>query len=77
MTTVPVILQQINILGEKRQTPMPSSLRMLMVTGSNLSSKVREDFSRRFNLPVYNYYGLTETARVLRRGISGNGSSKL
>lgn len=71
MTTVPATLQQINIIGSRRDFNLPSKLRMIMVTGSRLSSKVKANFSGRYNVPLYNYYGLTETAGLCAGEIPG------
>lgn len=71
MTTVPATLQQINMMADRSNFNLPSKLRMIMVTGSRLSSKVKADFSGRYDIPLYNYYGLTETAGLCAGEIPG------
>ena len=62
LTSVPAILRQIVAVSGQHDRQALSSLRMVLVTGSRLPRHVREVFQDRIGVPVYNYYGLTETA---------------
>lgn len=40
------------------------SVKTLMCTGNNLTDTLRADFKAAYNLPILNYYGLTETTGI-------------
>ncbi|WP_303310969.1 AMP-binding protein [Hymenobacter sp. BT730] len=59
----PALLRQWVQLGRRIGTEL-RSLRLVMSTGSQLTPTLRTDFQQAFNLPIVNYYGLTETTGI-------------
>lgn len=41
-----------------------SSIKTLICTGNKLTDELRESFKKSYNLPIYNYYGLSETTGI-------------
>lgn len=63
LATGPSLLRQWVQLG-RRLVPVLRSLRLVMSTGSALSSDLRTAFRLQFDTAVVNYYGLTETTGI-------------
>jgi acyl-coenzyme A synthetase/AMP-(fatty) acid ligase len=61
LAAVPAVLKLL-LASAQRASAVPAALRAVLVTGTRLPRGLREEFQRRFGVPVYNYYGLTETA---------------
>lgn len=59
--TVPAMLRQFNQFADRVEKANLSSLRQVICTGSTLSSEVSKQFQSFFRVPLFNYYGLTET----------------
>lgn len=59
---VPETLRHFNRFKERTSISDLSSLRHVICTGSNLTQEVQQCFTDHYDIPVYNYYGLTETA---------------
>lgn len=64
ITTVPNVLRQFVYCSDRLGDGKLSSLRQVLCTASSLNPKDAADFRKRFQVPVYNYYGLTETAGI-------------
>lgn len=64
LLTSPVVIKQLNIFNKKINREDISSLNYIMTTGNHLSKNDRDDFCDAYSIPIYNYYGLTETAGV-------------
>jgi radical SAM protein with 4Fe4S-binding SPASM domain len=62
MSTVPAMIRQLNNLHTKVSHTDLTSLRMILCTGSSLPAAVKETFCDYFGIPLFNYYGLTETS---------------
>jgi acyl-coenzyme A synthetase/AMP-(fatty) acid ligase len=60
----PTIIRQFNILYSATRKQQIKSLRAILCTGGNLSSENLYGFYSNYNIPVLNYYGLTETAGI-------------
>lgn len=52
------------MIRAKKEEMNVNSLRLILCTGNNLSKSLRDDFYKKFNLPIHNYYGLTETCGI-------------
>jgi len=61
--TTPAFLSQA-IKFERRVKADLRSLRQVICTGSNLYPAMRQSFHDIFNIPILNYYGLTETTGI-------------
>lgn len=57
----PAFLAYWKVAEKKAKFFQPNNLRMILSTGSTLQPVHRENFGKLFNVPVYDYYGLTET----------------
>ncbi len=62
--TVPALLRQFCRFADRLEGSDLASLRQVVCTGSVLTPDVRNSFSSRFSVPVYDYYGLTETGGI-------------
>ncbi len=61
--TTPAFLSQA-VKFERRIKAELRSLRQVICTGSNLYPSLRKSFLETFNVPILNYYGLTETTGI-------------
>lgn len=61
IVAAPLLLRHINLLGERVPMDLFSSTRAMYCTGTDLHATEVQRFHARFNVPVINYYGLTET----------------
>jgi acyl-coenzyme A synthetase/AMP-(fatty) acid ligase len=61
VVAAPLLLRHINLMGDRVGDSAFSSTLALYCTGANLNSAEVEQFYARFQIPVINYYGLTET----------------
>jgi acyl-coenzyme A synthetase/AMP-(fatty) acid ligase/SAM-dependent methyltransferase/uncharacterized protein YbaR (Trm112 family) len=57
----PAFLAYWKVAEKKAKFFQPNNLRMILSTGSTLQPVHRENFEKLFGIPVYDYYGLTET----------------
>ncbi len=64
LLTSPVLIKQINLFKHKISSDKFQSLRYIMSTGNWLSVEMAKTFSKHFSVPIYNYYGLTETTGI-------------
>lgn len=62
LVAAPMLLRQINLLGDRLDREALGSLKAVYCTGTDLDHDEVRCFHARFGLPVLNYYGLTETA---------------
>jgi len=62
LATVPATLRLLLAEADRSRFARLGRLRSVLVTGTRLPPGVREAFQDRFGVPVFNYYGLTETA---------------
>lgn len=62
ISTVPAMLRQLIRFRGRIGRKTLSALRFVLSTGSTLPETLIEEFRSAYGLPVYNYYGLTETA---------------
>lgn len=60
LTAVPSFMQQLFELGSERIS-RPSALKMIMLTGSRLDTKLKTVIEEHLDVEVVDYYGLTET----------------
>lgn len=58
----PTIIRQLNILHTESRKNKLFSLKAILCTGGNLAQDQLMIFYSKYNIPVLNYYGLTETA---------------
>ncbi|HUI59056.1 MAG TPA: class I adenylate-forming enzyme family protein [Steroidobacteraceae bacterium] len=61
IVAAPLLLRQINLLGERVPADLLAPTRALYCTGTDLSAREVTAFFERFHVPVINYYGLTES----------------
>ncbi|MGQ0700496.1 MAG: class I adenylate-forming enzyme family protein [Panacagrimonas sp.] len=61
LLAAPILLRQINLLGDRVELEVLASLKAVYCTGADLDREEVRKFHARFGLPVLNYYGLTET----------------
>ena len=61
--TNPSFLRQL-VKYQYKIKPHITSLKTIICTGNQLTNELREDFKLAFQLPIYNYYGLTETSGI-------------
>jgi len=61
LATVPALLRQFLLLQERGSVGL-GRLRAVLCTGSTLTPSVAAAFTAAYHVPVWNYYGLTETA---------------
>jgi len=61
IVAAPLLLRQINLLGERVPPGLLADTRAMYCTGTDLSVQEVSAFFERFHLPVINYYGLTES----------------
>lgn len=73
LSTNPPLLRSFEQHERRVQSDLVS-LRMVLSTGSDLSEALIEAFSDKFNVPVYNYYGLTETTGICLSVTAGDES---
>ena len=59
--TSPTLIRLLVEHGDRLDQALLSTLRAIMCTGSGLSDATRKAFANRYGVPLYNYYGLTET----------------
>lgn len=64
LLTSPLIIKQLNFFFKKIDLQKLLSLRFLMSTGNVLEKEVISEFENHFNIPLYNYYGLTESSGI-------------
>ncbi len=57
----PAFLAYWKVAEKKARFFQPNNLRMILSTGSTLQPVHRENFEKLFRIPIYDYYGLTET----------------
>jgi len=62
LSTVPALLRQCVKAADRLGPESFSSLRCVLCTGSVLTPEIEESFRGAYGIPVYNYYGLTETS---------------
>jgi acyl-coenzyme A synthetase/AMP-(fatty) acid ligase len=72
LATVPALLRQFLRLATRLGNQPLVGVRQVFCTGSILTPEVEAAFRKRFMVPVYNYYGLTETAGLCLGIIPGN-----
>ena len=60
----PTIIRQLNIIHNKSRKDRLLSLKAILCTGGNLAHDQLLAFYSKYNIPVLNYYGLTETAGI-------------
>ena len=60
----PTVIRQMNILFSEARKEQLSPLRAILCTGGPLVKDQLELFYKNYNIAVYNYYGLTETAGI-------------
>lgn len=58
----PIFVKQLSLFKDRIDPDQMRTLRAILCTGSLLDQKLVEEVYRHCNLPVINYYGLTETA---------------
>ncbi|MGJ7033733.1 AMP-binding protein [Niabella hirudinis] len=63
IATSPALLSSLAIHQQEVKARF-TKLRLVLSTGSPLSPSLKKTFFERFQLPVYNYYGLTETTGI-------------
>lgn len=61
LSTVPSTIRQLEHFKDRIGRESLSTLRMALCTGSDLTEHLARSFTAQFNVPVFNYYGLTET----------------
>lgn len=72
LVAAPLLVRQLNLLGNRVSLGDLASLRGLYVTGADLHTQEVQRFHGRFGIPVINYYGLTETVGLcLSQQVSG------
>ena len=64
LVIAPLLLRQINLIAERFEKSILSSVKALYCTGANLHKAEVIRFYKRFQIPVINYYGLTETSGI-------------
>lgn len=64
LVIAPLLLRQINLIAERFEKSILSSVKALYCTGANLHKAEVIRFYERFQIPVINYYGLTETSGI-------------
>lgn len=64
LVIAPLLLRQINLMAERFDKSVLSSVRAIYCTGANLHKAEVIRFYERFQIPVINYYGLTETSGI-------------
>ena len=64
LTTVPAVLKQFADAAGRLPQEVVAHLRQVLCTASHLNPQDADLLRRRFGVPVYNYYGLTETAGI-------------
>jgi acyl-coenzyme A synthetase/AMP-(fatty) acid ligase len=62
--TAPALIHQFSKFEGRIPRPALQSLRLVLSTGSTLFTTKLNNFNKAFSIPVYNYYGLTETAGI-------------
>jgi len=72
LATVPAALRHLLAAAPRLGPDGLRPLRMVLVAGSRLPKELREAFLRTFSVPVYNYYGLTETAGFCAGDLPGD-----
>ena len=60
----PTVIRQLNILFTEKRKKQLTSLKAILCTGGPLAKDQLKDFYEKYNIPVLNYYGLTETAGI-------------
>lgn len=63
MGSNPTLLRQLTIFKEKVGNQL-KNIRTLICTGNKLSTDLRVSFQELYNIPIYNYYGLSETTGI-------------
>ena len=61
VVAAPLLLRQINLLGDRVSATALAAIRALYCTGTDLNDSEVSTFHQRFRIPVINYYGLTES----------------
>ncbi|MEI6970371.1 MAG: AMP-binding protein [bacterium] len=74
LATVPAMLRHLLQCGQRVDPQAMGSLRQVICTGSTLTAELNQQFRAAFRIPVYNYYGLTETAGICIGMRPGNDS---
>lgn len=64
LLTSPLLIKQINMFSNRIEKRKFNSLKYIMTTGNSLLKEEHIKFNQYFNIPIYNYYGLTETAGI-------------
>jgi radical SAM protein with 4Fe4S-binding SPASM domain len=64
LSTTPSLLQHLLSYNRIRHLPSFSTLRLILSTADRLKHGLRQEFQRQFDVPILNYYGLTETAGI-------------
>jgi len=64
LATTPALVRQFVQHQNRLATDGESRLRQVLCTGSALAPEWGDRFEQQFNIPLYNYYGLTETAGI-------------
>jgi acyl-coenzyme A synthetase/AMP-(fatty) acid ligase len=60
----PTVIRQMNTLFSDHRREMLKSLRAVLCTGGHLAQGQLQEFYSNYQIPVLNYYGLTETAGI-------------
>ncbi len=60
----PTLIRQLNLLFSESRKEQLSPLKAILCTAGPLSVDLLHDFFENYKIPVYNYYGLTETAGI-------------
>lgn len=64
LATVPAMLRHLLQCAQRIGTKGIAGLRQVMCTGTALTAELNLGFRNSFQVPVYNYYGLTETTGI-------------
>jgi acyl-coenzyme A synthetase/AMP-(fatty) acid ligase len=72
--TAPALIHQLSRFSDRIPAGALQSLRIILSTGSTLFNAKLNNFYDSFSIPVYNYYGLTETAGICIGGPAESGA---
>jgi acyl-coenzyme A synthetase/AMP-(fatty) acid ligase len=64
LTANPVFFRQLLLAGKGRLPVLKRSLRLSLSTGNQLSPNLKNTWKETTGIPLYNYYGLTETTGI-------------
>jgi len=60
----PTLIRQLNLLYSEVRKEQLSPMKALLCTAGSLAADQLREFYDKYSIPVYNYYGLTETAGI-------------